>query len=110
MVRGRTSWGRILIAVHVVLWLALGFCVFFTAGPSNFASCWIIIPLYLPPLAIVFLTGAILSAAVVIRGLFHPSKREQVSFWIASHGATLTSGLIGCNIAARLAVGQVSCL
>lgn len=104
------NYGASTILFHVLIWVALAVLAYNTAGPYHFASCWHIIPLYFPPLQILFLAIAISSFAVVLASISRPSMRRHPLFRAACHGIVLTVGLVSCNISAYAAVGQVDCL
>jgi hypothetical protein len=99
-----------LISLHILLWTALALAAYNTAGAYKFASCWHILLIYIPPLNILFLLFAIYSLAVLLSSVSRPSMRAQPRFLGACHGTILTVGMVGCNIAAVSAAGQVNCL
>jgi hypothetical protein len=90
--------------------MALALAAYNTAGAYKFASCWHILLIYIPPLNILFLLFAVYSLAVFVSSVPRPSMRAQPRFLGACHGTILTVGMVGCNIAAVLAAGQVNCL
>lgn len=100
----------LLILLHALAWLALAACAYATAGPYKFASCWQMIPLFLPPIGFLLLAVAACSAIVLLASLARPSMSRHPAFLLACHGAVLTSGMIGCVFVASMATGPVSCL
>lgn len=95
---------------HALIWFALAVLAYNTAGPYHFASCWPIVPLYLPPLNIVLFAIAISSVAVLQASISRPQMRADPLFWAACHGMVLTLGLVTCKLSAYAAIGQVDCL
>jgi hypothetical protein len=104
----RARW--LFISLHALLWLALAGGAYATAGPYQFASCWQIIPIYLPPIGILLLALAASSLLVMMAALARPSLRNRPVFLFACHGLILTGGMICCSLAAHAATGPVSCL
>ena len=105
-----TRWGIRLLVVHALFWIVLAVAAYTTAGPYRFASCWVVIPTYLPPVAVLFAAIAICSLVVLLVSVIRPEIRRGWEFAGATHGMTITVGLLACNRAAYLAAGQVNCL
>ncbi|NKL35488.1 hypothetical protein GFL49_17095 [Rhizobium leguminosarum bv. viciae] len=106
----KAGWRWALILLHLLLWPALAFQAYRTAGPYKFASCWHIIPIYFPPLSLLLWVITIFSIVVVLAAIPRPSMRRHRTFWVACHGMILMSGLAVCSYSAYAAAGQVKCL
>jgi hypothetical protein len=90
--------------------MVLALLAYHTAGAYKFASCWQILLFYIPPLNILFLALAVYSLVVFLSSVSRPAMRAHSRFLGACHGTILTVGMVGCNLAAILAAGQVDCL
>ena len=97
------------LLLHSLLWVALSVGAYATAGPYKFASCWPIIPAYIPPLGLLFLAVAAYSSIVLLVSAFR-RKLRGTRVLTASHGMILTIGMVACIRAAHAAAGHVSCL
>jgi hypothetical protein len=69
-----------LISLHTLLWMALALAAYHSAGAYQFASCWQILLIYIPPLNILFLLFAVYSLAVFVSSVSRPSMRAQPRF------------------------------
>ena len=102
--------GESLFIAHAVIWAILAVAAYFTAGPFALASCWPIVLIYVPPVAILLVVIAGFTAITLLLSVFRPSVRPTWYFSAAAHGLVLVSGLFFCALASHVAVGQVSCL
>jgi hypothetical protein len=91
---------------QTLLWMALAVVAYATAGPYKFASCWPIIPAYIPPVGFLFLAIAAYSSVVLLVSAFRRQLRGT-QVLAASHGMILTIGMVAC-IRGR-ACGSRSC-
>jgi hypothetical protein len=98
------------IKLHVALWVALTVASYVTAGPFSFASCWLLLPAFFPPLAAVIVLFAVYSVTVLLGAAFRPAWRVTRFFSVAVHGAVLIVGLVVARLAAYASAGWVSCL
>lgn len=102
----RSAWNRTLLAGHMLVWAAFASYAYI-APIQGKSSCWtMILMFFFFPLLIV----ALLSFRYVAIWAFRPSRRPQLPFLMACHGAILTAGLVGSVVAAISAAGPGSCL
>lgn len=100
----------LLLLVHVAAWTLLAVFAARNAGPYTFASCWTLIPAYIPPVAIAYLAAAAYSILVLTASVFTARFRNTIHLKIAAHLFIVVVGTVTCALAARAAVGPVSCL
>lgn len=81
-----------------------------TAGPNTLASCWLIAPMFFPPLGVLLVGIAGYSMVFLALSVFRGTLRQSIGFPAAVHGMILTVGLIACWFAASESAGQVACL
>ena len=98
------------LLVHSLLWAALSVAAFYTAGPYSFASCWVVIPIYIRPHVWMYFAFAAYCAGTLLLSAAIPTLRQTSYFQIAGHGIIAVLGIVVCGLAATAAAGQVSCL
>ncbi|MFM2279238.1 MAG: hypothetical protein RLZZ444_1469 [Pseudomonadota bacterium] len=105
---GRKS--LILLLIHAAAWFPYLVNAGVNAGPHGFIRCWQLPLFFLPPLGLAVLTIAVLSLALVARGLLHPVKRASWSFVLACHATLVLCALVAGSFIAHWVAGPASCL
>jgi hypothetical protein len=98
------------LSLHALSWSALAALIYANAGPHDFATCWTLILIYIPPIAFVLFVIAACSVVVLLTALFYPPLRATRFVLPASHGLIVTLGLIICLRSSAAFVGQPNCL